>query len=463
MQETIVALATPVGIGAIGVIRLSGSDAITIAQSVFSKNIRDKESHTLHFGKIISPPSLISHGVEGEDRLRMLDEVVLSIFKGPNSYTGENVVEISCHGSHYIQQKIIELLIRQGARTAKAGEFTLRAFLNGKLDLAQAEAVADLISSDSELSHRMAIDQMRGGFSIKIKELRQQLIDFASLIELELDFGEEDVEFADRSHLHQLVSEIYEYINKLKESFVLGNVLKNGIATVIAGKPNAGKSTVLNALLNEDRAIVSSIAGTTRDTIEEAASINGVIFRFIDTAGIRQSGDEIEGMGIEKTFEKLSKADMVIYIFDAQITTPEELKLELENLKVAGKPVIPVANKIDLCNRKTIEENFTEFPNTIYISGKKAEISELLSVLQYKATELNQSSQTLVNNSRHYEALHNSGIALNDVMKGLNSELTGDFIAIDIRKALFHLGEITGEITSDDLLVNIFSRFCIGK
>jgi tRNA modification GTPase len=450
MNDTIVALATPVGIGAIGVIRLSGPEAISIAQSVFSKNIKDKASHTLHFGRIISDTSV-------------LDEVVLSLFKGPNSYTGEDVVEISCHGSHYIQQKIIELLIRKGARTAKAGEFTLRAFMNGKLDLAQAEAVADLISSDSELSHRMAMDQMRGGFSTKIKELRQQLIDFASLIELELDFGEEDVEFADRSHLYSLVAEISKYITTLKESFALGNVLKNGIATVIAGKPNAGKSTVLNALLNEERAIVSSIAGTTRDTIEEAVSINGVIYRFIDTAGIRQSGDEIEGMGIEKTFEKLSKADLVIYIFDAQTTTEEELKLEIENLKVAGKPVIPVANKTDLCDKEALKKSFKNFPNCIYISGKQGEISELLDLLQSKAAELNQSSQTLVNNSRHYEALHKSSVALNEVLEGLNTQRTSDFIALDIRKALFHLGEITGEITSDDLLANIFSRFCIGK
>ncbi len=450
MNDTIVALATPVGIGAIGVIRLSGPEAINIAQSVFSKNITNKASHTLHFGRIIS-------------NTIVLDEVVLSLFKGPNSYTGEDVVEISCHGSHYIQQKIIELLIRMGARTAKAGEFTLLAFMNGKLDLAQAEAVADLISSDSELSHRMAIDQMRGGFSTKIKELRQQLIDFASLIELELDFGEEDVEFADRSHLYSLVAEISKYITTLKESFALGNVLKNGIATVIAGKPNAGKSTVLNALLNEERAIVSSIAGTTRDTIEEAVSINGVIYRFIDTAGIRQSGDEIEGMGIEKTFEKLSKADLVIYIFDAQNTTVEELKLEIENLKVAGKPVIPVANKTDLCDKEALKKSFKIFPNCIYISGKQGEISELLGLLQSKAAELNQSSQTLVNNSRHYEALHKSSVALNEVLEGLNTQRTSDFIALDIRKTLFHLGEITGEITSDDLLANIFSRFCIGK
>ena len=466
MDDTIVALATPSGIGAIGVIRLSGPDAIAIAQSVFSKKITDKKSHTLHFGRVTSPPGPLTLEGEGEaasDTMATIDEVVLSLFKGPNSYTGEDVIEISCHGSPYIQQKIIELLVRQGARNAKAGEFTLRAFINRKLDLTQAEAVADLIASDTETSHRMAMDQMRGGFSSKIKDLRQQLIDFASLIELELDFGEEDVEFADRGHLFTLVSEINKYVNTLKESFALGNVLKHGIATVIAGKPNAGKSTVLNALLNEERAIVSSIAGTTRDTIEEAISINGVLFRFIDTAGIRQSGNEIEGMGIEKTFEKLSKADLVIYIFDAQITTPEMLQQEIEILNAKGKPVIPVANKTDLCDSNSLKKTFKSFPNVIYISGKKGEISELLILLQSKAAELNQSSQTIVNNSRHYEALHKSAIALNDVMEGLTSGLTGDFIALDIRKALFHLGEITGEITSDDLLANIFSRFCIGK
>jgi tRNA modification GTPase len=455
MKDTIVALATPIGIGAIGVIRLSGSEAISIAQSVFSKNITEQASHTLHFGKIVDK--------RNESAEIVLDEVVLSIFKGPHSYTGENVIEISCHGSPYIQQKIIELLIEKGCRNAKAGEFTLRAYLNGKLDLAQAEAVADLIASDSEMAHRMAIDQMRGGFSTKIKELRQQLIDFASLIELELDFGEEDVEFANRDHLFALVQEISKYVNTLKESFTLGNVLKNGIATVIAGKPNAGKSTVLNALLQEERAIVSSIAGTTRDTIEEAISIGGVLYRFIDTAGIRQHADEIEEIGIGKTFEKLNKADLIIYIFDAQSTSPEELQQELENLKTGNKPIIAVANKTDLMDLKALKIKFESLPQTVFVSGKQGEINELLLVLQTKAAELNQSSQTLVNNNRHFEALHKSSLALDDVMKGLTTSLSSDFIALDIRKALFHLGEITGQVSSEDLLANIFSRFCIGK
>jgi len=455
MDDTIVALATPVGIGAIGVIRLSGANALHIAQSVFSKKILDKESHTLHFGRVISPSVQPSNEV--------IDEVVLSLFKEPHSYTGENVVELSCHGSPYIQQKIIELLIHQGARLAMPGEFTLRAFLNGKLDLAQAEAVADLIASDSQHSHRMAMEQMRGGFSTKIKELRQQLIDFASLIELELDFGEEDVEFADRNHLFLLVSEIRNWVVTLKESFALGNVLKDGISTVIAGKPNAGKSTVLNVLLNEERAIVSSIAGTTRDTIEEAISIHGVLFRFIDTAGIRTSGDEIEGMGIDKTFEKLALANLILYIFDANITSPQMLQKEIETLQTSGKEIIPVGNKTDLCDPEVLKETFKAFPQMIYISGKKGDISELLSLLQSKAAYLNQSSQTLVNNSRHYEALYKSEEALTDVIDGLNTGISGDLIALDIRRALFHLGEITGEISSDDLLANIFGRFCIGK
>jgi len=455
MSETIVALATPSGIGAIGVIRLSGMDAIEIAQSVFSKNILDKASHTLHFGRIVSPDTNVKKVI--------LDEVVLSLFREPNSYTGENVVEISCHGSSFIQQKIIELLITQGCRFAKAGEFTLRAFMNGKLDLVQAEAVADLISSDSEISHRMAIEQMRGGFSSEIKELRQQLIDFASLIELELDFGEEDVEFADRKHLYALVAEISKLVNSLKESFTLGNVLKQGIATVIAGKPNAGKSTILNLLLNEERAIVSSIAGTTRDTIEEAISINGVLFRFIDTAGIRQFGDEIEEIGIEKTFEKLKKADLILYVFDASVTSPAMLLVEIHELKAEGKLLVPVANKTDLCDPIKLLDNFKDYPDTIYVSGKKDNILELSKFLYSKAAQLNQTTQTIVNNSRHFEALHKSAIALEDVMKGLDSGLSGDFIALDIRKALFHLGEITGQVTSEDLLANIFSRFCIGK
>lgn len=454
-METIVAPATPAGIGAIGVIRLSGQEAITIAQSVFSKTIIDKPTHTLHFGKI--------QNNAGPEQVEVIDEVVLSLFHGPHSYTGENVIEISCHGSPFIMQRILELLVKKGARMAKAGEFTLRAFLNGKLDLTQAEAVGDLIASENETARKMAIHQMRGGFSAKIKALRTQLIDFASLVELELDFGEEDVEFADRGHLHKLVVEILDYVNRLKSGFALGNVLKNGISTVIAGKPNAGKSTVLNALLNEERAIVSSIAGTTRDTIEEAVSIEGVKFRFIDTAGIRQSSDEIEGLGIERTFEKLGEADLIIYVFDVASTTKEALQKELEQLQITHQDLIIVANKTDLTDVNAIKTQFSDLNQLVFISGKNGDLAALHNILHEKASTLNQGATTLVNNSRHYEALHQSSVALEDVLNGLNSHTSSDFIALDIRKALFHLGEITGDISNDDLLKNIFSKFCIGK
>lgn len=453
MKETIVALATPSGIGAIGVIRLSGKNAIEIAQSVFSKKGIDKKSHVLHFGKIHFP----------NEKDKIIDEVVLSVFKEPKSYTGENVIEISCHGSPFIQQKIIEILVKQGARTAQPGEFTLRAFLNGKLDLAQAEAVADIIAADSEASHNMAINQMKGVFSDKIKQLRSSLIDFASLVELELDFGEEDVEFANRKQLLSLVNEISEVVNVLKKSFELGNVLKKGVATVIAGKPNAGKSTVLNTLLNEDRAIVSKIAGTTRDSIEEVMVINGVLFRFIDTAGIRKSEDEIEDIGISKTFENIEKADLILYVFDSQKTEKEKL---IDEIKLLGsdKKIIAVANKTDLCK---IEKLKSEFENIdaeiVFISAKNKEIRELTDKLEKYSTILNNQSTTIINNSRHYEALLKTAIALNDIKNGINSSLSSDLLALEIRKALYHLSEITGEICSEDLLQNIFSRFCIGK
>lgn len=451
MSETIVAPATPAGLGAIAVIRLSGSDAIKIAQSVFSKKISDKPSHTLHFGKI----------ADGSEKI--IDEVVLSIFKEPKSYTGENVVEISCHGSPYIQQKLIELLVKMGARLAKAGEFTLRAFLNRKMDLAQAEAVADLISADSEASHNLAIQQMKGVFSDNIKNLRQSLIDFASLIELELDFGEEDVEFANRNELKNLIEEISKVVNVLKNSFSSGNVLKKGVATVIAGKPNAGKSTVLNALLNEDRAIVSNIAGTTRDSIEESINVNGVLFRFIDTAGIRKSTNEIEDMGIVKTFENIQKADLILYVFDAQKSTLESLNEELKLIETK-KPIIAVANKTDLCDENKIKKGFENLNHEIvFISAKNKVINELNEKLKEFAAKLNNQSNTIINNIRHYEALMKTSESLDDVKNGIENSISTDLLALDIRKALFHLSEITGEISSEDLLDNIFSRFCIGK
>ncbi|MCC6721247.1 MAG: tRNA uridine-5-carboxymethylaminomethyl(34) synthesis GTPase MnmE [Bacteroidia bacterium] len=451
-DNTIVALATPTGVGAIGVIRLSGADAINIAQSVFSKQILNKPSHTLHFGKIIN-------NINNE----VVDEVVLSIFKEPKSYTGENVIEISCHGSPFIQQKLIEVLVNKGARLAKPGEFTLRAFLNGKLDLAQAEAVADLIASDSEVSHKMAISQMKGEFSNKIKNLRQSLINFASLIELELDFGEEDVEFANRKQLYSLVEEISEVVRMLKKSFVAGNVLKKGIATVIAGKPNAGKSTVLNALLNEDRAIVSNIAGTTRDTIEESLNINGVLFRIIDTAGIRVSTNEIEDLGINKTFENIEKADLILYVFDAKKMTKNILNDELKSLKTSKK-IIAVANKTDLCEIEDLDKEFNNLDyEIVFISAINKEIKVLLNVLEKYASELNKQTETIINNSRHYESLYKTEESLNDIKNGLNNSISSDLLALDIRQALHHLSEITGEISSEDLLDNIFSRFCIGK
>lgn len=458
MEDTIVALATPAGVGAIGVIRLSGKDAIAIADAAFSKSVLEMPANTLHFGRIVRR-DVSQSGAPPE----IIDEVVLSLFRAPHSYTGEDVVELSCHGSPYILKKTLELMLELGARMARAGEFTLRAFLNGKLDLTQAEAVADLIASDSATSHRMAMDQMRGGFSGKIKVLRQQLIDFASLVELELDFGEEDVEFANRDQLLQLVTEIHSLVVRLKESYSLGQVMKNGIATVIAGKPNAGKSTVLNALLNEERAIVSPIAGTTRDTIEEAIAIEGVMYRFIDTAGIREHADEIEERGIEKTFEKLNKADLVMYIFDPGVTDAERLREEFRIMGSGNKPLIPVANKMDLYNREAIRLKFADFPETLFVSGKQGEISALLNVLKERAAALNHAADTLINNSRHYEALRNAGHSLEAVIQGIHSGISGDLLALDIRKSLFHLSEITGQVSSEDLLANIFSRFCIGK
>ncbi|NUM32228.1 MAG: tRNA uridine-5-carboxymethylaminomethyl(34) synthesis GTPase MnmE [Bacteroidetes bacterium] len=451
MNNTIVALATPVGVGAIGVIRLSGSEAINIVQKIFSKKITDKPSHTLHFGKIT--------GLDG----KVIDEVVLSIFKAPKSYTGENVIEISCHGSPFIQQKIIELILKNGARLAKPGEFTLRAFLNRKLDLAQAEAVADLIAADSEASHNLAIQQMKGVFSDKIKNLRQSLIDFASLIELELDFGEEDVEFANRKELLLLIEEIEKVVNGLKISFSTGNVLKKGVATVLAGKPNAGKSTVLNALLNEERAIVSNIAGTTRDSIEETINVNGVLFRFIDTAGIRTSTNEIEDIGIGKTFENIKKADLILYVFDAKISNLKNITDEINSLKTEKK-IIAVANKIDLCDIKKVKIELKKLGyDVVYISAKNKEIKELTEKLEKFAAQLNNQSTTLINNVRHYEALVKTSESLKDITNGINSTISTDLLALDIRKALFHLSEITGEISTEDLLDNIFSRFCIGK
>jgi tRNA modification GTPase len=449
-EETIVALATPAGIGAIGVIRLSGPDAITIANSVFKgKDLTKQLTHTIHFGGI----------VDGE---AILDEVLMSIFVGPRSYTRENVVEISCHGSNYIIESIIKLLIRKGARSAKAGEFTLRAFLNGQLDLSQAEAVADLIASNSKASQQVALQQLRGGFSNQLQTLREQLVQFASLIELELDFAEEDVEFANRDQLKKLIHEINRVIVALIQSFELGNVIKNGVNTVIAGRPNAGKSTLLNALLNEERAIVSHIPGTTRDTIEEVLNIDGINFRLIDTAGIREATDAIEKIGVERTMEKIAQSALLIYVYDAAQITEAELRSDIESLQRPGVTTLVVANKADLLSNERLET--LQQLQILSISAKeKTHIDELRSKIYHAAVKDQlDGSETLVTNIRHLEALQKTEEALARVLNGIDS-VTSDFLSMDIKQALHYLGEITGVVTTDDLLDNIFSKFCIGK
>ena len=476
LNDNIVALATPSGAGAIAVIRVSGPDAVKLVAPVFkaksNKNLLEQPSHTLHLGNI----------VDGE---RILDEVLVSVFHGPKSYTGENTIEISCHGSPYIQQEIIQLLIRRGCRSAEAGEFTLRAFLNGKMDLSQAEAVADLISSENMASHQMAMQQMRGGFSNEIQKLRQELLNFASLIELELDFAEEDVEFANRDEFQKLISRIQQVLKRLIDSFAVGNVLKNGIPVAIVGEPNVGKSTLLNALLNEERAIVSEIAGTTRDTIEDEISIGGIGFRFIDTAGIRETEDVVESIGIKRTFEKISQAQVVLYLFDASASSspsasgisPEggdysQVKFEIEKIKnqFPQKPLIIVANKVDRLSDSKIEElnvslSSVEGSSYLPISAKSGEGVEDLQqkLLQFVNTGELRNNNTIVTNSRHYNALLSALEEINKVQDGLNKNLSGDLMAIDIREALHYFGEITGEITNDDLLGNIFANFCIGK
>lgn len=452
IDDTICALATSGGIGAIGLIRISGTDAIIITASVFSgKDLTKVPTHTIHLGNI-------------NDEGNIIDEVLASVFIGPKSYTGENTIELSCHGSPFIQQQILELLVKKGCRLAKPGEFTLRAFLNKKLDLSQAEAVADLIASNSAETHKTAMQQMRGGFSKQINTLKEKLVNFASLIELELDFSEEDVEFASKTELKKLVNDILVLLNALIQSFQYGNVIKNGIPTVIAGKPNAGKSTLLNALLNEERAIVSEIAGTTRDTIEELLNIDGVSFRLTDTAGIRKSIDAIESLGIEKTFEKISKATIVLYLFDASKTSADDLKNELAEFEMHDAIIIPVANKTDLCDMKVIEKEFSSFEHIIYISSlNKKNIHSIVEELRKVLHEQKVNSDIIITNIRHFEALKNSADSLQNVLQAIDSQLSGEMLSIDIRKAIFHLSEITGDITTEDLLENIFSKFCIGK
>lgn len=479
-SDTIIALATPSGIGAIGVIRLSGPDAISLVNEVFyGKDLSIQHSHTIHFGTI-------------RDGKHVLDEVLVSIFIGPKSYTREHVVEISTHGSPYIIESIIKLLIRKGARAANPGEFTLRAFLNGQLDLSQAEAVADLIASNSQASHQVAMQQMRGGFSSELQHLREQLIHFASMIELELDFGEENVEFASRDDLKALIYQINRILNKLIASFEQGNVMKNGVPVVIAGKPNVGKSTLLNALLNEERAIVSEIAGTTRDTVEDEMLIGGLRFRFIDTAGIRETEDIIEAKGVERTHEKIKQAKLIIYLIDPAQDIAE-IKEQITYLENLGIPFLTVVNKKDLVtdefenelsvissqpiaiglSESSAEHSSEDSGNRqhttdnriIYISAKnKTGIEELKSEILRKVNlHAINTDDVLISNIRHLEALQKTQESLNRVLENIDNPVTSDFLAMDIKQALYYLGEITGQVTTDDLLETIFSKFCIGK
>lgn len=477
-NDTIIALATSSGVGAIAVIRLSGEDAIKIANQFFkskygNKDLNRVKTHSIHLGNLMN----------GD---RIIDEVLISVFKDPHSYTGENVVEISCHGSVYIQQEILQLFLKNNVRNAEAGEFTLRAFINGKMDLSQAEAVADLIASDSKASHQIALQQMRGGFSSEIVDLRSQLLNFASLIELELDFSEEDVEFADRSEFQKLIAKISSVLKRLIDSFAVGNVLKNGIPVAIVGEPNVGKSTLLNALLNEEKAIVSHIAGTTRDAIEDDLTINGVTYRFIDTAGIRETKDEIESIGIKKTFENIEKAQLVLHLIDANKIKDKRKNLptgkagkndflfsdeiqELKN-KYPNKRIISIINKIDLLTKeenselKTHPDSYRDTKLLLLSAKHKAGIDVLIQNLTDLAnTGILSNNQTIVSNSRHFEALNNALNSILEVQKGMDQNISSDLFAIDIRQALHYLGLITGEITTDDLLGNIFQNFCIGK
>ncbi|MGH2664804.1 tRNA uridine-5-carboxymethylaminomethyl(34) synthesis GTPase MnmE [Flavobacterium sp.] len=462
-HDTIVALATPSGAGAIAIIRISGKDAINVAsgvfQSIHQKDITKQKSHTLHLGHIV-------------DEAKILDQVLLSIFKGTNSYTGENTIEISCHGSTYIQQQIIQLLLRKGCRMAQPGEFTLRSFLNGKMDLSQAEAVADLISSDNEASHQIAMQQMRGGFSNEIAKLREELLNFASLIELELDFAEEDVEFADRTQFHDLLNRIEFVLKRLIDSFAVGNVIKNGIPVAIVGEPNVGKSTLLNALLNEERAIVSDIAGTTRDTIEDELVIGGIGFRFIDTAGIRETKDVVESIGIKKTFEKIEQSQVVVYLMDSsQLTVDNEnlkkVHIELEKIKnqFPLKPLIIIGNKADKLDVNQKEIIKSEIASILLLSAKEnLGVDDLKNqLLSFVNTGALRNNETIVTNTRHYDSLIKALEEIQKVQWGLQSNLSSDLMAIDIRQALYYFGEITGQVTNDELLGNIFANFCIGK
>ena len=445
--DSICAISSPPGKGGVAVIRISGLNSILIVDKIFSKSINESKGYQIFYGKIIS---------EGEH----IDDVLVTVFKNPQSFTGEDTVEINCHGSIFIQQKILTLLCENGARIAEPGEFSKRAFLNRKLDLSQTEAIADLINSKSSAAHSLAIKQLKGGVSSELKTLRSKLIEFASLIELELDFSEEDVEFADRYHLNQLIEVLKLHVEKLKNSFQYGNAVINGVSTVITGRPNAGKSTLLNNMLNEQRAIVSSIAGTTRDTIEEIITINGIDFRLVDTAGIRNTEDEIEKIGVAKTLEKINQSSLVIYIYDCVETNEQEVTKDLKKYIDDNIPHIIVANKIDL--KKNVKEiNKNHFKTSLNNKESIEDLKKLIYNLFEKQNIYN--SDIVISNSRHFEALKLAHDELIKVENGLVENKSGDLIAMDIRQILYYIGSITGEISSDELLGNIFANFCIGK
>jgi len=462
-ESTICAISTSPGVGAIAVIRLSGNDAVAIAEQVFQspkndKKLTDQKPNTLHFGKIVCKDEV-------------LDEVVVALFKAPHSFTGEDIVEISCHGSVYIQQKILEILVEKGARLALPGEFTQRAFLNGKMDLSQAEAVADVIASSNAAAHKLALNQMRGGFSKEINDLRDQLLHFTAMVELELDFSEEDVEFADRTQLRNLTVKIEALLRKLKDSFRLGNAIKNGIPVAIVGETNVGKSTLLNVLLNEDKAIVSEIHGTTRDVIEDVVNIHGTAFRFFDTAGLRETDDQIENLGITRTYHKLEQASIVLLVVDTMNPYPivSERINNIRQRLTADQKLIIVANKIDTGLRETIRQlkmmDITDDEKLVFVAAKQKQNLEELVGLMLHSVNIGALAQedVIVTNARHYEILKNAHEAILRVLNGLDNRITGDFLAQDIRECLIYLGEITGEITTHEVLGHIFKNFCIGK
>lgn len=481
LDNTICALSTPNGKGAIALIRVTGKDTLKIVSSIFSKNLEQAEGNSIHFGKILekkvpyksSENSKLKDSDIRQNDIRpndfIVDEVLISVFKNPKSYTGEDLVEISCHASSYIIHQILGLLLKNGCTAASAGEFTMRAFYNKKMDLSQAEAVADLIASNSAAAHRLAMQQMRGGFSQEIQKLREQLIHFASMIELELDFAEEDVEFADRTQFLNLIGELLLTVKKLADSFSYGNVIKNGIPVAIIGVPNVGKSTLLNAFLNENRALVSDIPGTTRDTVEDVLTINGVEFRFIDTAGLRDTHDVVEAMGIERTYKKILQSEILLYLVDAENIHREDLEKNIRAIQEkagTNKKVFTIINKSDkLKDENALKKYLSGIEHLHLISARDNKGIEELKNHLYDFVKDNDFSnqEIIVTNARHYDALTKAYESLMQVKQGLETQLTGDLLAVDIRKTIFHLGEITGEISTDDLLGNIFSKFCIGK